>query len=112
MRTLSDFFSINTFLTTHAENGWSDEGEMVDNDRIDYINAHLAAVSRAINEDGCNVVGWTAWSLMDSFEWNSGYEVHFGLFNVNYTSEGKERTPKKSVEYLRDLIKRREINSG
>lgn len=88
-----------------TENGWSDNGELEDNGRIDYFKSHLKAVSRAIKEDGCNVIGYTAWSLLDSFEWNRGYIEKFGIFSVNMTSHRKERTAKKSAGYLRKLIK-------
>lgn len=90
-----------------TENGWSDDGTMEDVDRIEYFNAHLLAIARAINTDGCNVIGYTAWSLMDSFEWNSGYTVKHGLYAVNSTSF--KRVPKKSVGYLRNLIKNRTV---
>lgn len=92
-----------------TETGWSDDGRMNDDDRIDYFSKHLSVVSKAINEDQCNVIAYTCWSLMDSFEWNSGYTIKYGLFNVNYTSPLKERTPKKSVEYLKALIKNRAL---
>lgn len=94
-----------------TETGWSDVGEMEDEGRIEYFNSHLLAVSRAINEDGCNVVGYTAWSLMDSFEWSSGYTIKFGLYYVNYTSPRKERVPKKSVSYFQNVIKNRAVVS-
>lgn len=41
-----------------TENGWSDEGQLEDDDRIHYIKAHLAVISQAIT-DGCNVTAYT-----------------------------------------------------
>lgn len=54
------------------ENGWSDEGDINDVDRIDYMRVHLKAVLEA-RELGCNVVGYTHWSVVDNFEWTMGY---------------------------------------
>jgi beta-glucosidase/6-phospho-beta-glucosidase/beta-galactosidase len=87
-----------------TENGWSDNGELEDNDRIDYLKSHLIAVSKAISEDGCNVIGHTTWSIIDNFEWLRGYSEHFGLHAVNLTSPEKERIPKKSVGFLKKVI--------
>lgn len=92
-----------------TENGWGDEGQMEDVDRIEYFNSHLGSVLQALHEDKCNIIGYTAWSLIDSFEWNGGYNLKFGLFNVNYTSSEKERIPKKSADYMRNVIKSRSI---
>lgn len=56
-----------------TENGFSDKGELEDRDRADYYKSYLSELLKARIEDGCNVVGYTAWSLMDNFEWEQGY---------------------------------------
>ena len=95
-----------------TENGWSDDGQMEDNDRIEYVTDHLIAVSKAINEDGCNVIGYTVWSIIDNFEWLMGYTEKFGIYAVNMTSPTKERTPKKSVAFIKDVIDKRMVSAG
>lgn len=65
-----------------TENGVSDKGGLNDVKRVEYFNSYLTAVSNAI-DDGCNVKGYIAWSLMDSYEWKSGYSEKFGLYHVS-----------------------------
>lgn len=72
-----------------------------DNDRIDYLRRHLEAVYRAI-EEGTDVRGYFAWSLMDNFEWAFGYSKRFGLTYVDY--ESQERIKKDSFEWYRRFI--------
>lgn len=80
----------------------SDGVKMVhDNDRIDYLRRHLEAVYRAI-EEGTDVRGYFAWSLMDNFEWAFGYSKRFGLTYVDY--ESQERIKKDSFEWYRRFI--------
>lgn len=55
-----------------TENGVSDKGGLEDYPRVDYFNLYLSAVLDAI-EDGANVQGYIAWSLMDSYEWKAGF---------------------------------------
>lgn len=90
-----------------TENGWSDAGSLEDNGRIEYYKHHLKAVSKAIHEDKCNVIGYTVWSILDSFEWIQGFTEKFGIFSVNLTSDKKERIPKKSVQFIRKVLEKR-----
>src|SRR5699024_6022589 len=56
-----------------AENGYPDSGGLDDYKRADYYKSYMFEVLKAMYEHGCNVVGYTAWSLLDNFEWTSGY---------------------------------------
>ena len=80
------------------------EGKVDDQDRLEYYNAHLNAVNNAI-EQGVNVVGYFAWSLMDNFEWAEGYLKRFGIVYVDY--ETQKRTLKASAHAYRDFINAR-----
>lgn len=90
-------------LVIITENGYSDDGQLNDDDRIDYLKAHLASVSRAVSE-GCNIDGFMVWSILDNFEWLSGFTEHFGIYAVNMTSPTKERIEKKSVQFFKSLV--------
>jgi beta-glucosidase/6-phospho-beta-glucosidase/beta-galactosidase len=91
-----------------AENGYSDDGQTDDYDRISYMKEHFTSVKKAM-DDGCNIEAYTMWSLLDNFEWARGYSEKFGIFKINFESENKERILKKSSEYFRDVIKERKI---
>lgn len=58
----------------------------------------------AIQLDGCNVAAYTAWSVMDNFEWADGYEATFGLHQVNFSDPTLERVPKQSAYFYNQLI--------
>ena len=58
-------------------------------------------VRRAI-EEGIPVLGYTYWSFMDNFEWDSGYSSRFGLVYVDYRDQ--KRTIKDSGYWYRDVI--------
>jgi len=66
-------------------NGTDMEPNLDDSWRVDHYNAYIGQMLRAINEDGANVKAYTAWSLMDNFEWSRGYSERFGLIWVNFT---------------------------
>lgn len=52
-----------------------------------------------------NLKGYTAWTLLDSFEWLSGYSVGFGLHHVDFTHPQRPRTPKRSAHYYYNIVR-------
>ena len=52
-----------------------------------------------------NVQGYTAWSLMDNFEWTAGYAEKFGMYQVDFTNPARPRTAKDSARYFAQLTK-------
>ncbi|KAJ8963463.1 hypothetical protein NQ318_018946 [Aromia moschata] len=88
-----------------TENGMAEDGSSLEDDvRISYYTQYLSAVLDAIYEDAVNVVGYTAWSFMDNFEWREGYTYHYGFYSVDFTSENRTRTPKKSVDFYKRVV--------
>jgi beta-glucosidase len=84
-----------------TENGCSCAA-MDDQLRIDYLDAHLHAVSNAI-QGGVDVRGYYCWSLVDNFEWAEGYTQRFGLVHVDFDTQ--VRTPRASFRWYADTIR-------
>lgn len=55
------------------------------------IVRHLNVAQQAI-EQGIPLEGYYHWSLIDNFEWGSGYKIRFGLFSVDYEND-QTRSP-------------------
>jgi len=68
-----------------------------DAQRARFIPAATAAVLAA-RADGVPVIGYLHWSLLDNFEWFSGYGPKFGLVSVDRTTF--KRTIKPSAHVL------------
>jgi beta-glucosidase len=68
-----------------------------DSRRIVFIDRALDAV-RGCRDEGIDVRSYIHWSLLDNFEWTSGYGQHFGLVSVD--RETFVRTPKPSAFHL------------
>jgi beta-glucosidase len=73
------------------------DGRIHDERRIEYYRGYLAALARAI-EDGADVRGYHAWTLLDNFEWAEGFRQRFGLAWVDFAT--RERTLKESGRWL------------
>ena len=79
------------------------DGLVHDAERVDYLAGHIGQLARAI-DDGCDVRGYFAWSLLDNFEWAAGYTQRFGIVWVDF-DDGLRRLVKDSGWWLRDLAR-------
>ena len=88
-----------------TENGMANEDLIgqPDQPRINYLNAHIEAAKRAMDE-GVPLKGYTFWSLLDNYEWSLGYEKRFGLVHIDF--ETLDRTPKASYHALQKALAR------
>uniref|UniRef100_A0A453CIG1 Uncharacterized protein n=1 Tax=Aegilops tauschii subsp. strangulata TaxID=200361 RepID=A0A453CIG1_AEGTS len=73
-----------------------------DTERIDYISGYLTYLVSAMRK-GADVRGYFVWSILDDFEWTSGYKDRFGLYHVDFKTQ--KRTPKLSAEWFREFLK-------
>jgi beta-glucosidase len=79
-------------------------GEVNDPLRVDYLREHLKVARRVIQE-GVDLRGYFAWSLLDNFEWSLGYSKRFGIIHVDYATQ--RRTPKASARFYAEVIRSR-----
>ena len=71
-----------------------------DSRRVEFIRRAFDGVKECI-EDDIPVKAYMYWSLLDNFEWQSGYSMRFGLIGVD--RETKERKVKDSLSFLGSL---------
>ena len=67
-----------------------------------YLHHYLAELEKAIAA-GSDVRGYFVWSLLDNFEWNSGFGPRMGLVRVDHQTQ--QRTIKESAYWYRELIR-------
>jgi beta-glucosidase len=77
-------------------------GEVQDPLRVDYLRTHLRAVHKAI-ENGVDLRGYFAWSLLDNLEWSLGFSKRFGIVHVDF--ETLARTPKASARFYAEVVR-------
>jgi beta-glucosidase len=104
VRLASEYGAREVYVT---ENGsaWADDptpdGQIHDEQRRRYLEEHLAACARAVRR-GVPLAGYFAWSLLDNFEWDYGYDARFGLVYVDYPTQ--QRLMKDSGRRYADII--------
>lgn len=81
-----------------TENGITTTDDRV---RVRYLAGALAVVDR-MRREGVPLLGYIHWSLLDNFEWGSGYKPRFGLYGVDRTTF--HRTAKPSAAAYRAMV--------
>ncbi|MGX7197583.1 glycoside hydrolase family 1 protein [Enterococcus olivae] len=107
---LTDRYNVPLFI---VENGLgcideiSENGEIHDNARIDYLNQHLIQLSEAI-EDGCDIIGYTWWGPIDIVSAGTGeMKKRYGFIYVDKDNQGLgtlERKKKDSFYCYKKII--------
>lgn len=82
-----------------TENGIPDNQ---DDRREDWIVRYVYAMKKAMSE-GIDIRGYHYWSLLDNFEWAEGYDMRFGLYEVNF--ETQERKLREGAKCYGRIIK-------
>ncbi|KAH6773803.1 hypothetical protein C2S51_012207 [Perilla frutescens var. frutescens] len=73
-----------------------------DFERVEYMSSYFDYLTVAMMNSSADVRGYFAWSLLDNFEWLSGFTIRFGLHHVDFDS--LNRTPKSSASWYKQLI--------
>lgn len=76
-------------------------GEVDDQRRIDFYQSYIEQVLRA-KEEGIDIRGYFAWTIMDNFEWAEGFDPRFGLVHVDW--ETQKRTIKNSGRWFQEFL--------
>jgi beta-glucosidase len=81
----------------------SGDGKVHDHRRIEFLDGYIRAMMEAMNQ-GVEIRGYFVWSLLDNFEWATGYRPTFGLVKVD--SRNQNRIAKDSFYWYQDMIQR------
>lgn len=84
-------------------------GPINDSRRIFYLREHLKMISKA-QRTGVPITAYFEWTLMDNFEWGSGYTPgsSFGIIHVDRKS--LRRIWKQSAHWYSNVIKRHSLD--
>ncbi|GMF55082.1 unnamed protein product [Phytophthora fragariaefolia] len=100
-----------------TENGWCGNEEVENLDQLWYYQEYVAQVHKALVELKIPIIGYTAWSFLDNYEWGS-FSPRFGLYYVNFSSStgdkdevyepqptGLERIPRPAAKWFGHVAK-------
>lgn len=85
-----------------------DDGQIIDDYRIEYLQEHIQAMKDSIELDGVNILGYTSWGAIDLVSASTGeMSKRYGYIYVNRDDQGNgslERSKKKSFHWYKEVI--------
>jgi beta-glucosidase len=93
----------------YFEDTLSEDGKVHDRQRIEFLDGYIRAMWEAVSQ-GVDVRGYFVWSLLDNFEWASGYRPTFGLVKVDFNSQ--KRIPKDCFYWYREHIRQHQATTS
>ena len=81
-----------------TENGVADAEDKL---RPEHMERHLWIISQLISQ-GHDIRSYYHWSLMDNFEWAFGYDMKFGLYEVDFQTQ--KRTLREGSKIYKKIV--------
>ena len=92
----------------------TEDGIVEDDYRIAYLEAHIKAMTDAVEIDGVELLGYTTWGCIDLVSASTGeMKKRYGFIYVDKDNEGNgtmKRHKKKSFEWYKNVIKNNGLN--
>lgn len=86
----------------------TEDGQIHDDYRIDYLRAHIEQMDKAINEDGVDLIGYTPWGCIDLVSASTGEMAkRYGFIYVDIQDDGTgdgKRMKKDSFYWYKKVI--------
>lgn len=111
LRTFYERYEVPLFVVENGlgqDDALESDGTIDDGYRISYLRAHIAAMRRAVDEDGVDLMGYTLWAPLDIVSAGTGQmSKRYGLIYVDRDDRGEgtlERRPKRSFYWYQQVI--------
>jgi len=111
LNTLYDRYQKPLFIVENglgAVDRLEEDGSIIDDYRINYLEEHIKAMIEAVDEDGVDLLGYTPWGCIDLVSASTGeMKKRYGFIYVDKDNEGNgslKRSRKKSFDWYKNVI--------
>lgn len=110
MNAYQDRYEIPLFI---VENGFGyadkfEDGKIHDENRIGFLKSHIEEMKAAIEQDGCDCIGYTVWGCIDPISFTTGeMKKRYGFIYVDRNNDGTgsyKRYKKDSFYWYKHVI--------